>query len=765
MPSTSTSTAATPGLSNLTVPQLKAICKERKITGYSKLGKAALLQILAETQDRTAHTASISATTNGETASVAVRKRKAVENWTASSQAAESTSTGGLQQPAKKSKPRIQKSKPPASVPTIVLTPTVQTVLPSPPLRSPSAAPSVRASAHVLLPEDGLPHSSNNKTPNATPGLCALSTEGSESSVPPATRGVAEIPLRTNVVGTKRPSNAPERPVEKKQKTSQKKHPENAPAIRSFSAFKTPALPLKILSPALDYSDSTALPASMPLAPTSIPVAVSAVHSAAQILKPRSNISATAVPTGKRFKPLVIAKPSVKGPASEHTPSDSLSKPRSETLGVPNILVQSQTHHAAPALYYLDLPPPPSVQNMVTITLPPSLSQRKRVQCWAVILSGLTDEGRRQCVLVSRTFRYAVYLSAAHILRQRFRGARLTQEALQRYSLAMTNMWPYLRMRELEVSQRRQAYECSFIAHFFTARDLPSPIADHLWASPDCERQAVIGLRFIMTRLWFALSVGGPDDSTGSESWLCGTVTDVQEVIKGEIWSITVSAPLSQVSSSGRKEILYVLEATCEVVGHPMPKLDALRQDTGVVPKAAPTSIPLRDDWSVYIQQRLTISPEGTVSCPLLSHLKWANCEEYDRGISRLWLKRVSAEGALGAAKRVVAERYVLACVSQRAWMTATEMAQDFAGLPTRMNGGVKGKTPTVHLYLPEHHHVESVHFCASDGRPMHSALAVVQTPHREYYILRDNGMQVGCEEDGVAPLWQEALRCDRLGF
>ena len=46
----------------------------------------------------------------------------------------------------------------------------------------------------------------------------------------------------------------------------------------------------------------------------------------------------------------------------------------------------------------------------------------------------------------------------------------------------------------------------------------------------------------------------------------------------------------------------------------------------------------------------------------------------------------------------------------------------------------------------------------------MHSALAVVQTPHREYYVLRDNGMQVGCEEDGVAEVWQEVLRCNARG-
>lgn len=62
------------------------------------------------------------------------------------------------------------------------------------------------------------------------------------------------------------------------------------------------------------------------------------------------------------------------------------------------------------------------------------------------------------------------------------------------------------------------------------------------------------------------------------------------------------------------------------------------------------------------------------------------------------------------------------------------------------------------------HHHVESVHFMAS-GIPLHPALAVVQTPGREYFVLKDNGMQVGCEEDGVAPVWMEILQCDQRGL
>lgn len=61
------------------------------------------------------------------------------------------------------------------------------------------------------------------------------------------------------------------------------------------------------------------------------------------------------------------------------------------------------------------------------------------------------------------------------------------------------------------------------------------------------------------------------------------------------------------------------------------------------------------------------------------------------------------------------------------------------------------------------HHHIESVHFEGA-GQALHPALAIVQTPHRAYFILRDNGMQVGCEEDGVSEVWQEVVGCDASG-
>ncbi|KAI0366611.1 hypothetical protein BV20DRAFT_951866, partial [Pilatotrama ljubarskyi] len=99
-------------------------------------------------------------------------------------------------------------------------------------------------------------------------------------------------------------------------------------------------------------------------------------------------------------------------------------------------------------------------------------------------------------------------------------------------------------------------------------------------------------------------------------------------------------------------------------------------------------------------------------------------------------------------------------------WLSANEMAQDFAGLPSGGAGPALSKLrkPSLNLYLPEHHHVESVHFTSATGKDLHPALAVVQTPHREYCILRDNGMQVGCEEEGIAAVWQEVLQCDHRG-
>jgi hypothetical protein len=90
-------------------------------------------------------------------------------------------------------------------------------------------------------------------------------------------------------------------------------------------------------------------------------------------------------------------------------------------------------------------------------------------------------------------------------------------------------------------------------------------------------------------------------------------------------------------------------------------------------------------------------------------------------------------------------------------------MASEFAGNlmqipPARISGN------RVNLFLPGHHHIEGIYFLTRDKKALHASLAVVQTPSREYFILRENGMHVGVEEDGVAPVWQRLLGCNASG-
>ncbi|KAJ6584873.1 hypothetical protein B0H19DRAFT_1015632 [Mycena capillaripes] len=326
---------------------------------------------------------------------------------------------------------------------------------------------------------------------------------------------------------------------------------------------------------------------------------------------------------------------------------------------------------------------------------------------------------------------------------------------------AITNLWPYLKQRNQELSTRKQRYSSSFLSRFFSdgARN---PISERLWTSPDHERQIVIALRFLLTRLFFQVSVGGGKEGNG---WDQGQIVDAQELVQNEVWTITVQ------HSAGSTESFYVLEPTCEPLT--------------AMPNSPSTGVPVRADWSTYILHRAMPTVQDSPVPRLLDYLSWTNHEEYQLGISRLWLKRIGTEGATGSMKRIVAERYIFACVVANRhvfssffdclsklsivpslsgrYMSATQMAQDFAGLPDIVPVRIKA-SPKVNLFLPAHHHVESVHFTTS-GRALHNALAIVQTPGRIYFILRDNGMQVGCEEDGVGEVWMSILGCNNSGM
>ncbi|KZT27383.1 hypothetical protein NEOLEDRAFT_1110792 [Neolentinus lepideus HHB14362 ss-1] len=448
-------------------------------------------------------------------------------------------------------------------------------------------------------------------------------------------------------------------------------------------------------------------------------------------------ISNIKTPPGRKFKPLVSCKATLPCSAVS-TPQPSLEPPESSTS------IDSVHVNCAQDLLLASRSHP--IPECPRITMPPSLSQRKRVQWWAVILSGVSDAERRQCAQVSRMIRYAIYLSAAVVLHREFPGKRL-DAVLQKYpnSLAMTNFWPYLRQRRRERVFWDNVYRRTFLASFL---EDGQSISELMWTSPDDEKQVTVALRFVMTRLWFAISLGKLQSN-----WVRGVVTSAQVVV-GDIWVVKVRYGANEVA-------FYVLEPTCEVIGRLHPNIDG--------PDAS--AIPIRADWSAYID-RLRATGQST-SASILSQLRWANYEEYERGISRLWLKRIESEGEVGRAKRIVAERYVLACVVANSvsgqWMSTTQMAQEFAGLSagTVVSAPRNAQTP-VNLYLPAqvHHHVESVHFTTSGPfkHPLHCAVAVIQTPAREYYILRDNGMQIGCEEEGMSEVWMELLGCGPSG-
>lgn len=175
-----------------------------------------------------------------------------------------------------------------------------------------------------------------------------------------------------------------------------------------------------------------------------------------------------------------------------------------------------------------------------------------------------------------------------------------------------------------------------------------------------------------MTRLWFTISIGG-SSTQDPLGWLRETVIDAQPLILDEIWTITV-----QDHRSTKLSTFYVLQSTCEVIGclattsHStfVHASDPDFPNASSSPSTAKETLPIRSDWSNYIASRLQIlapNENSTTSrpadTPLLASLRWADHGEYERGISRHWLERTERMGEEGVALRIVAERYVLACV------------------------------------------------------------------------------------------------------
>ena len=99
-----------------------------------------------------------------------------------------------------------------------------------------------------------------------------------------------------------------------------------------------------------------------------------------------------------RFKPLTITRPPS---VMQHNRKEAQPSSGSLVDGSTEVMAQPTL------LWHLEFPAPPDPPLLHAITYPPPLSQRKLIQRWVIILSGLSNKERLQCCSVSRLIRYA----------------------------------------------------------------------------------------------------------------------------------------------------------------------------------------------------------------------------------------------------------------------------------------------------------------------------------------------------------------------
>lgn len=281
-----TSMSSLPDFTKLTVPQLKALCKDKRITGYSKLTKAAL----------------------------------------------------------------VEKLNAFPSAPTVA-----NTILPSNHAESSQALADL-ASSQAIKTVPTPPRASTPSQPAVTHKELVVPTVSKKRPAPDQIDKPAKKPRAITSMQPAEISKADPKNVKNATTSTQVlKDPVSAHALSSTAStntFKVPELPTQPAVPKPTLPKNSA----------------------------------------KRFKPLTITAQS----QSPLTKSPSL---------LPQIPTKTPSSTLS-SLRYLEFNPSPEV-SLSLITKPPSIAQRKRVQPWALILSGISDAERRKCVLVSKMIRYA----------------------------------------------------------------------------------------------------------------------------------------------------------------------------------------------------------------------------------------------------------------------------------------------------------------------------------------------------------------------
>jgi hypothetical protein len=328
-------------LSKLNVSQLKAICKERRIVGYSKLAKAALIRKLGEL---------------------------APSFQSPSSAQTQSTRT------------QVQSSPLLSAQANDSLAPTAQRPMGMPPPDFSPREPSTVLGTHIpqssaTSGSGSIPASflSRDRGQNSDPSASALN--------PPVLKRISSE-MSSEISQGHHANTQQARPLAKKPKVVAASSPLSAAgraAIPFLTSVHVPGDRGRVPD-----SSFSALPGSA-LVPGSKEKEGHQLNGQTQIISL----------SGIRFKPLRVMRPP------------------SATLGDRNGSRYSQKNKSANVtaqpilLWHLDFPAPPEPSLLSAITIPPPLSQRKLVQHWAVILSGLSDKERLRCCLVSKLIRYA----------------------------------------------------------------------------------------------------------------------------------------------------------------------------------------------------------------------------------------------------------------------------------------------------------------------------------------------------------------------
>ena len=328
-------------LKKLTVPQLKSLCKEKHITGYSKIPKDAIIQKLLDHQNLGSTCDAISSAvppiTNGKPTNIA------------------STSPCENLLDTSANNPPITAKKAPPVVSEITTIPSNSSDADG--LRA--SLPSFQAEAHDTLAQIFVFEG---------PAVHLTEADSDERGI---SAGTSKRPLSLcePLLPSKKPKNA-------------------SPRVSVDPVFKVPDIPRKLSNTIITVGAPQSLALTSPV-------------------ERNTSVSAAHV-SGKRFKPLLL----------KNQQSEVVKAASTRSLETGQLQPKGPTSTSDSVISYLDFPRP-KFMKLYPISLPPSVSQRKRVSALSLALCAISKDDLQLCAQVSRLFRYSGKLNALKILTKR----------------------------------------------------------------------------------------------------------------------------------------------------------------------------------------------------------------------------------------------------------------------------------------------------------------------------------------------------------